>query len=119
MQDWQGSKPLPSSIFVSVSTLILSLLQTCVVVKSVQWCPHHGVRITVNIDFDAVVSRHLIGALSKRRSRNTEEPHARQGFEHSKGANPALWDEERRRCVFDGNRLRSEDGQGDAKMACT
>ena len=61
---------------------------------SVPWSPQYAVRITLHMDFDSVVSRKLVGALSKRRNHNAEVPHARQGFGQSEGANPALEDED-------------------------
>ena len=54
-----------------VSTLNLPLVQKNEVVTSVPKDPHYGVRITLNIDFESVVSRQLIGKISKRRNRST------------------------------------------------
>ena len=54
-----------------VSTLIRPLIQKCEIVNSVPWGPHHGVKLTLNINFGSVVSRQLTGKISKRNRHNT------------------------------------------------
>ena len=73
----RGQKPDIIDYFL-VSTLIRPLIQRCEVVKSVAWGPHYGVRVTLNIDFESVVSRQIFGTLGTLRNHNTEAPHARQ-----------------------------------------
>ena len=48
-----------------VSTLIGPLIQKCEIVKSVLWGPHCGVKLVLNTNFESVVSRQLIGKISK------------------------------------------------------
>ena len=94
--------------YCQVSTLILPLVQKYEVVKSVPWDPHYGVRITLSIDFESVVSRQLIGKISKRRNDSTRA--LREGHEpdRTEEADPTLWDEARRKCVFDGKKPRCQ-----------
>ena len=49
----RGRKPDIIDYFL-VSTLIRPLILKCEVVKSVPWCPHFGVRLVLNIDFEVV-----------------------------------------------------------------
>ena len=60
-----------------------------------------GVRIPLNIDFESVVSRQFIGKISKQRNHNTQAPHEGQGSDQTEKADSAIWDEARRKCVFD------------------
>ena len=102
-----------------MSTLIRPLIQQCEVVKSVPWGPHHGVRITLNIDFESTVSRQLIGKISRRKGHSSHTLHEGQDLDQTDDADPALWDEARRKCVFDGKQPRCKDGQEGAKKACS
>ena len=81
--------------------------------------PTLRVRITLNIDFASVSVQTASGTLSKRRTHNTEASHVRQISDQTEEADPTLWDEARRRCVFNGNQPRCQDGQESAKMACS
>ena len=104
-----GQKPDIIDYFL-VSTLIRPLILKCEVVKSVPWGPHYGEWITLNIDLDYVVSRQLIGKISKRRG---------QGSDQTEEACPAIRDEARRKCVFDSKKPPCQDGQEEAKTACS
>ena len=66
-----GRKPDIIGYFL-VSTPIGPLIQKCEIVKSVPWGPHHGVKLVLNINFESVVSRQLIGKISKRSRHNTK-----------------------------------------------
>ena len=50
-----------------VSACIRSLIQKCEVIKSVTWGPHYGVKLVLNIDFESVLSRQLVGKISRRK----------------------------------------------------
>ena len=101
-----------------VSTLIRPLIQKCEIVKSVPWSPRYGVKLTLSINFGSVVSRQLIGKFSKRNRHNTN---SLQGLctQHTESADPAIWNEARRNCVFEGNKPRCQDGQEDTQAACS
>ena len=66
----KGQKPDIIDCFL-VSTLIRPLLQKCEIVKSAPWDPHYGVKLTLSINFESVVSRQLIGKFSKWNRHNT------------------------------------------------
>ena len=81
-----------------VSTLIRPLTQKCEIVKSVLWDPHYGVKLVLNIDLESVVSRQLMGKISKRSRQNTNALQG-QNTHFTEEADPALWNEARRNCV--------------------
>ena len=85
----KGQKPDIIDYFL-VSTLIRPLIQKCEVVRSVPWGPHYGVKLTLNINFGSVVSRQLIGKISKRNRHNTNALQG-QNTQHTEEADPALW----------------------------
>ena len=85
-------------------------------------CPL-GVRITVSSlrsasNSKTVVSRQLIGKFNKRDRHNTN---ALQGLstQHTDSADPAIWNEARRNCVFEGKKPRCQDGQEGTQAACS
>ena len=110
----KGQKPDIIDYFL-VSTLIRPLRRKCEIVKSVFWGPHYGVELTLNINFGSVVSRQLIGKFSKRNRHNTNALQG-QNTQHTEEADPALWNEARRNCVFEGKKPRCQDGQEDTKL---
>ena len=55
-----GQKPDIIDYFM-VSACIRPLIQRCEVIKSVLWGPHYGVKLILNIDFESVLSRQLVG----------------------------------------------------------
>ena len=65
------------------------------------------------------MSRQLTGKISKRRNHSTHATHEGQASDQTEEADPALWDEARRKGVFDGKQPRRQDGQDDAKAACS
>ena len=113
----KGQKPDIIHHFL-VSTLIRPLLQKCEIVKSVPWGPHYGVKLALRIKFETVVSRQLIGKFNKRDRHNTN---VLQGLstQHTDSADPAIWNEARRNCVFEGKKPRFQDGQEDTQAACS
>ena len=113
----KGQKPDIIDHFL-VSTLIRPLIQKCEIVKSVPWGPHYGVKLTLNINFGSVVSRQLIGNISKRNRHNTNVLEG-QGTQYIEEADPAIWNEARRNCVFEGKKPRCQDGQEDTQAACS
>ena len=113
----KGRKPDIIDYFL-VSTLIRPLTQKCEIVKSVPWGPHYGVKLALNIKFGLVVSRQLIGKFSKRNRHNTNALQG-QKTQHTEDADPALWNEARRNCVFEGKKPRCQDGQEDTQAACS
>ena len=113
----KGQKPDIIDYFL-VWTLIRPLIQKCEIVKSVPWGPHFGVKLTLNIKFDSVVSKQLIGMFSRRNQHNTNVLHG-QSAQHTDSADPAIWNEARRNCVFEGKKPRSQDGQEDTQAACS
>ena len=68
--------------------------------------PHCGVEVVLNINLNRR-SRHNTNALQGHNAHHTEE------------ADPALWNEARRKCAFEGKKLRCRDGQEDTKAACS
>ena len=103
----KGQKPDIIDYFL-VSTLIRPLIQRCEIVKSVPWGPHYGVKLTLNINFGSVVSRQLIEKISKRNRHSTNSLQG-QNTHHTEEADPALWNEARRNCVFEGKKPRYQD----------
>ena len=61
----RGQKPDIIDYFM-VSACIRPLIQKCEVIKSVPWGPHYGVKLVLNIDFESVLSRQLVGKISRR-----------------------------------------------------
>ena len=61
----RGQKPDTIDYFM-VSACIRPLLQKCEVIKSVPWGPHYGFKLVLNIDFESVLSRQLMGKISRR-----------------------------------------------------
>ena len=96
-------KPVIIDYFL-VSTLIRPLIQKCEVVKSVPWGPHNGVKLVLNIDFESVVSRHLMGKISKRSRRSTPALQEVHDTDQTEKADPTHCDEARRKCVFEGRK---------------
>ena len=95
-----------------VSTLIRPLIRKCEIMMSVPCGPHHGVKLVLDINVGSVVSRQLIGKISKRSSHNTNALQG-QSTHHTEEADPTLWSEARRNCVFEGKKPRCQDGQED------
>ena len=92
----QRSKKRDTIDYFLVSTLIRPLIQKREIVKSVPWGPHYEL-YWLNINFESVVSRQLIG------SQNTNALQG-QNTNHTEEADPALWSEARRKCVFEGKK---------------
>ena len=111
----RGQKPDTIDYFL-VSTLIRPLIQKCEIVKSVSWSPHCGVELTLNTNFGSVVSRHLIGKISKRNRHNTNTLQG-QNTQDTEAADPTLWNETRHNCVFGGKKPRCQDDQEDTQAA--
>ena len=112
----KGQKPDIIDYFL-VSTFMRPLIQKCEIVKSVLWGPHYGVKLVLNFNFESVVSRQLVGKISKRSRHNTNALQGQNTY-HTEEADPALWNEARRNCVFEGKKPRCQDGQEDTQAAC-
>ena len=102
-REGKGQKPDIIHHFL-VSTLIRPLIHKCEIVKSVPWGPHYGVKLALSIKFETMVSRQLIGKFNKRDRHNTN---VLQGLstQHTDSADPAIWNEARRNCVFEARSL--------------
>ena len=111
-----GKGQKPDIIFLGVNTHQTSdtEMRDC----EVPWSPHYGVKLSLSIKFETVVSRQLIGKFNKRDRHNTN---ALQGLstQHTDSADPAIWNEARRNCVFEGKKPRFQDGQEDTQAACS
>ena len=87
--------------------------------ESVPWGPHCGVKLALSINFESVLSRQLIGKFSKR----ILHQHGRIPKVRARNTlivpDPAIWNEARRNCVFEGKNLRCRDGQEDTQAACS
>ena len=57
----------------------------------------------LNIDFESVVSRQLMGKST--RNHSTHALHVGQEPDPTQEADPKLWDETRRKCVFEGKKV--------------
>ena len=66
----------------------------------------------------SLVSRQMIGKIRKR-SRHDTNAIQGQYTQHTEEADPALWSEARRNCVFEGKKPRCQDGQEDTQAACS
>ena len=101
-----------------VSTLIRPLIHKYEVVQSVPWRPHNGVRITLNIDFESCRGSSWEKPANEETTARMQS-HVGQEPNQTEEADPTLWDEARRQCVFDGKKPRCQNGQEDAKAACS
>ena len=77
-----------------------------------------GSALWLDINFESVVSRQLIGKINKRNRHNTNALQG-QSTQHPQEADPALWNEARRNCVFEGKKLRRQDVQEDTQAECS
>ena len=78
-----------------------------------------GLKPVLNIDFEFVVSRQLIGKISKRSHHSTHALQEGHDTDQTEKAHPTLWDEARRKCVFEGRGPGCQDGQEAANAACS
>ena len=76
---------------------------------------HYGVKLVLNIDYESVVSRQLVEKISERSHLSTHALHKGHDTDQTEEADPTLWDEARRKCVFEGRKPRCQDGQEAAK----
>ena len=110
-----GQKPDIIDYFL-VSTLIRPLRQKCEVVQSVTWCQHHGTKVRAQHRLRiGSVSRQLIGKICKRSHHSTHALQEIHDTDQTEKAHPTLWDEARRKCVFEGRKPGCQDRQEAAK----
>ena len=100
-----------------VSTPVRPLIQKCELVKSVPWGPHCGVKLVLNINFDSVVSRQLIGKISKRSRHNTNALQG-QSTHHTEEADPSTVERSKTQLCFRRQEAAFQDGQEDTQAAC-
>ena len=102
-----------------VSACIRPLIQKCEVIKSVPWGPHYGVKLVLNIDFESVLSRQLVGKISRRSHHKVGATLEGSDANLLEEADPSLWDAARLRCAFEGRKPRCSFGQETAEAACS
>ena len=95
----RGQKPDIIDYF-TVSARIRPLIQKCEVIKSVPWGPHWGVKLVLNIDFESVLSRQLVGKISRRSHHKVGATHECPDTDLMEEADPALWDAARLKCTY-------------------
>ena len=114
----RGQKPGIIDYFM-VSACIRPLIQKCEVIKSVPWGPHYGVKLVLNIDFESVLSRQLIGRINRRRQHKVCATQEGQDTDLMEEADTALQDAARLKCTFEGRKPRCSSGQEAAETACS
>ena len=55
----------------------------------------------------------------QKRNRHSTDALQGQSTQHIDEADPALWNDARRNCVFEGKKPRCQDGQEDTQAACS
>ena len=93
--------------------------QKCEVIKSVPWGPHYGVKLVLNIDFESVLSRQLVGKISRRSHHKVGATLEGSDADLLEEADPSLWDAARLKCTFDGRKPRCSFGQETAEAVCS
>ena len=83
-----------------VSACIRPLIQKCEVIKSVPWGPHYGVKLVLNIDFESVLSRQLIGKISRRTHHKVGATLEGSDTDLMEEADPSLWDAAKTQMYF-------------------
>ena len=86
----RGQKPGIIDCFI-LSACIRPLIQKCEVIKSVPWGPHYGVKLVLNIDFESVLSRQLVGKISRRSHHKVGATHEGPDTDLMEEADPILW----------------------------
>ena len=102
-----------------VSACIRPLIQKCEVNKSVPWGPHYGVKLVLNIDFESVLSRQLVGKISRRSHHKVGATLEGSDADLLEEADPSLWDAARLKSTFEGRKPRCSLGQETAEAACS
>ena len=103
--------------FFVVSACIRPLIQKCEVIKSVPWGPHCDVKLVLNIDFESVLSRQLVGKISRRSHRKVGATLEGSDADLLEDADPSLWEAARLKCTFEGEKPRCSLGQETAESA--
>ena len=112
----RGQKPDIIDYFM-VSACIRPLIQRCEVIKSVPWGPHYGVKLVLNIDFESVLSRQLVGKISRRSHHKVGATLEGSDTDLLEETDPTLWDAARLTCTFQGRKPRCSFGQETAEAA--
>ena len=89
-----------------VSSCIRPLIQKCEVIKSVPWGPHNSVKLVLNIDFVSVLSRQLVGKISRRSHHKVGATLEGSDADLLEEADPTLWEAARLKCTFEGSKPR-------------
>ena len=113
----RGQKPDIIDYFM-VSACIRPLIQRCEVIKSMPWGPHCGVQLVLNIDFESVLSRQLVGKIS-RRSHYKVGATLEGSDADLEEADQSLWEAARLKCRFEGRKPRCSLEQETAEAACS
>ena len=114
----RGQKPDIIDYFM-VSACIRPLIQKCEVIKSVPWGPHYGVKLVLNIDFESVFSRQLVG--------KSADAITTRWAQHWKVRTLTCWmkpthhfgKQQDSKCTFEGRKPRCSLGQEAAEAACS
>ena len=114
----RGQKPDIIDYFM-VSACIRPLIQRCEVIKSVPWGPHFGVKLVLNIDFESVLSRQLVGKISRRSHYKVGATLEGSDADLSEEADPSLWEAARLKCRFEGRKPRCSLEQETAEAPCS
>ena len=114
----RGQKPDIIDYFM-VSACIRPLIQRCEVIKSVPWGPHYGVKLVLNIDFESVLSRQLVGKSSRRSHYKVGATLEGSDADLLEEADPSLWEAARLKCRLEGRKPRCSLGQETAEAACS
>ena len=94
-----GQKPDIIDYFM-VSARIRPLIEKCEVLKSVPWGPHYCVKLDLNIDFESVLSRQLVGKISRRSHHKVGATLEGPDPDLLEEADPTLWDAARLKMYF-------------------
>ena len=83
------------------------------------WGPHCGVKLVLNIDFESVLSRQLVGKISRRNHHKAGATLEGSDADLLDEADPSLWEAARLKCTFEGRKPRCSLGQEGAEAACS
>ena len=96
-----------------------AFVKKCGVIKSVPWGAHYGVKLVLNIDFVSVLSRQLVGKISRSSHHKVGATLEGSDTDLLEEADPTLWDAARLQCTFKGRKPRCSYGQETAEAACS
>ena len=79
----------------------------------------YGVKLVLNIDFESVLSRQLVGKISRRSHYKVGATLEGSDADLLEEADPSLWEAARLKCRFEGRKPRCSLGQETAEAACS